>query len=158
MNEIGSEFGEFVEALVTASRALVAIAARSLAGIEEDVTLPQYRALILVASRGPQSVASLAHHLGVTPATATRMCDRLERKKLIERVQNPSDRRQVEVSLTTSARELIATVTQRRREEIEDLARTINPEDRVVLIEALRQLGAASGEPRDSQWSPEWNL
>ena len=37
-----------------ASRALVGVAARSLAGVGEEVTLPQYRMLVLLCSRGPQ--------------------------------------------------------------------------------------------------------
>ena len=42
------------------SRVLVAIAARSLADAGEEVTLTQYRSLVVLASRGPQGVAALA--------------------------------------------------------------------------------------------------
>jgi hypothetical protein len=41
---------ELIDALLSASRAMVAIAARSLAGLDADVTLPQYRALVVLAS------------------------------------------------------------------------------------------------------------
>ena len=46
-----------VDAVLTASRVLVAIAARSLADAGEEVTLTQYRSLVILASRGPQSIA-----------------------------------------------------------------------------------------------------
>ena len=46
-----------VDAVLTASRVLVAIAARSLADAGEEVTLTQYRSLVVLASRGPQGVA-----------------------------------------------------------------------------------------------------
>src|SRR6185295_18176780 len=36
--------GELVDALLSVSRAMVALAARSLADLDADVTLPQYRA------------------------------------------------------------------------------------------------------------------
>jgi hypothetical protein len=39
------------EALLTASRALVAVAARTLAAVDESVTLPQYRVREVLASR-----------------------------------------------------------------------------------------------------------
>jgi hypothetical protein len=52
-----------VDAALTASRALVGISARSLAAIESDVTLPQYRALVVLAERGEQTVSSLAEAL-----------------------------------------------------------------------------------------------
>jgi hypothetical protein len=75
----GGERDALVDAVLGASRALVAVAARSLATVAEDVTLAQYRALIELASRGPQRLADLATALGVEPSTATRMCDWSER-------------------------------------------------------------------------------
>ena len=69
-----------VDAVLSASRVLVAIAARSLADAGEEVTLTQYRSLVVLASRGPQSMAALAEAVAVTPATASRMCDRLVKK------------------------------------------------------------------------------
>jgi MarR family protein len=76
---------ELVDAVLGSSRALVAVAARSLANVAEDVTLAQYRFLIELASRGPQRLADLATALGVDRSTATRMCDRLVRKHLVTR-------------------------------------------------------------------------
>ncbi len=54
-------------------------AARSIAQVDDAVTLPQYRALVASAARGPQRVTDLAEELGVHPSSVTRMCDRLER-------------------------------------------------------------------------------
>ena len=45
---------ELVDTVLAASRALVAVAARSLAAAGDEVTLPQYRALVVLAARGPQ--------------------------------------------------------------------------------------------------------
>ena len=84
-----------VDAVLSASRVLVAVAARSLADVAEEVTLTQYRTLIVLASRGPQNLAGLAEAVGVTPATATRMCDRLVTKGLIRRRAEREDRRQL---------------------------------------------------------------
>jgi hypothetical protein len=39
------------DAVLTASRALVGVAARSLAIVDAEVTLPQYRALVVLAPR-----------------------------------------------------------------------------------------------------------
>ena len=81
-----------VDAVLSASRVLVAVAARSLSDIAEEVTLTQYRTLVVLASRGPQNLVGLAEAVGVTPATATRMCDRLVKKKLIVRQSEQDDR------------------------------------------------------------------
>src|ERR1700745_1711626 len=80
---------ELVDTVLAASRALVAVAARSLAAAGDEVTLPQYRALVVLAARGPQGTAELAAALAVNPSTATRMCDRLGGQGLIRRQREP---------------------------------------------------------------------
>jgi hypothetical protein len=47
------------------SRVLVGLAARSIAQVDEEVTLPQFRTLVLLVSRGPQRVVDLAGELSV---------------------------------------------------------------------------------------------
>src|SRR3954452_10273924 len=90
---------ELVDALLSASRAMVALAARSLAGLDADVTLPQFRALVVLAARGPQRAVDIATELGVNPSTGTRMCDRLVRKGLVRRTRTAGDRRVVRLGL-----------------------------------------------------------
>src|SRR4051794_34911962 len=107
-----------VDAVLTASRVLVAIAARSLTAAEDDVTLPQYRALVVLRARGPQSLVQLADELQVVPSTATRMCDRLVRKRLIRRGEVEGNRREVELAVTDKGAAIVDLVTRRRREEI----------------------------------------
>jgi len=128
MNKRNSESPDsVVDAVLSASRVLVAVAARSLADIAEEVTLTQYRTLVVLASRGPQNLVGLAEAVGVTPATATRMCDRLVKKKLIVRQSEQDDRRQVRLALTKKGLKLVGTVTNRRRREIEAILSTIAP-------------------------------
>ena len=68
-----------MDAVLTASRSLIAVATRSLGAAAEETTIAQYRALVVLASRGPQRMVDLAGALEVTPSTAGRMCDRLVR-------------------------------------------------------------------------------
>ncbi|XVU23002.1 MarR family transcriptional regulator [Actinoplanes sp. CA-054009] len=67
---------EVVGALLALSRAFVAEIARSLSGLDEDVTLPQFRTLVVLVSQGPQRIVDLANELTVTSSTAVRMCCR----------------------------------------------------------------------------------
>jgi DNA-binding MarR family transcriptional regulator len=130
---------------MTASRVLVAIAARSLAAAG-DVTLPQYRALVVLASRGPQRSIDLAAALGVNPSSATRLLDRLSRAGLIRRTRVQADRRSLRVALSPAGRDLVAQVTQRRREEVEQLLTALPPEQHDLVITALRAIADAAGE------------
>jgi DNA-binding MarR family transcriptional regulator len=149
---------EVVDGVLTASRALVAVAARSLAAAGEDVTLAQYRALVVLAAHGPQRVADLAAALTVTPATATRMCDRLVRKRLITRRTERADRRQVQIALTQRGRDLVDLVTERRRQEIAEIVARIPARQQHVLVEALGHFAESAGESRDEDWATGWDL
>lgn len=147
-----------IEAVLHASRALVAVAARSLVAAGEEVTLPQYRALVVLASHGPQPAAALAVALGVNPSTATRMVDRLVRKKLVSRQEGPDDRRQILVRLTAGGQHLVDAVTERRRGEISRIVSSIPPERRIEVMQAMSAFAEAAGEMRDQDWSAGWSL
>lgn len=155
--QAGADPGDqVVDAVLGASRVLVAVAARSLADLGEDVSLAQYRALVVLASRGPQRVSDLAEGTGVGTSTATRMCDRLVRKQLVRRHRLSADRRAVQVALTQSGRELVAEVTRRRRAEITSVVCQLSWQAQLQVVEALRAFAAAAGEVPEQDWSLGW--
>ena len=147
-----------VDALLSASRVLVAIAARSLADAGEEVTLTQYRSLVVLASRGPQSVAALADAVAVAAPTASRLCDRLVRKGLVRRRTDRHDRRQVRVGLTEAGRALVDAVTERRRQELARLLASTPLETQRSVVAALQQLAETAGEVPEQDWSTGWDL
>ena len=141
-----------VDAVLTASRSLIAVATRSLGAAAEDTTIAQYRALVVLASRGPQRMADLAGALGVAPSTAGRMCDRLVRKGLIRRHRARVDRRAVLVSVTAAGRQVVDQATARRRALIEDILAKLPADTQRAAAEALAAFAGAAGEVPDSQW------
>ena len=154
--EIDSE--AIVDAVLSSSRVLVAVAARSLGDVAEEVTLTQYRTLVVLASRGPQSLAELADAVDVTPPTATRMCDRLIKKSLIVRRHERGDRRLIRLTLAKDGRKLVDAVTQRRRAEIAHLMVAIPRDQQAALVDSLQRLTAAAGEVPEQDWSTGWDL
>jgi DNA-binding MarR family transcriptional regulator len=143
-----------VDAVLTASRTLVALATMSLGAAAEEITIAQYRTLVVLASRGPQRMAGLAAALAVTPSTAGRMCERLLRKGLIRRHRDRSDRRVVQVSITAAGRQVVDQATERRRQLIAGILRKLPGRQQRAVADALRALAAAAGEVPDSQWPP----
>ena len=89
--------------MLSASRALISVATKSLGAAAEEITITQYRALVVLASQGPQRLGDLASALEMAPSTAGRMSDRLVGKGLIRRHRAEADRRVVQVSLTAGA-------------------------------------------------------
>ncbi|MHB1208779.1 MAG: MarR family winged helix-turn-helix transcriptional regulator [Acidimicrobiales bacterium] len=147
-----------IDAVLTASRALVAVAAESLSDVAEEVTLTQYRTLVVLASKGPQRLSDLADAVGVTSATATRMCDRLIRKKLIHRRTQREDRRNVRITLSTKGQALVDGVTRCRRARIKQIVETISVQDQETLVKILTAFALAAGEIPERDWSAGWEI
>jgi DNA-binding MarR family transcriptional regulator len=144
-----------VDALLRASSALVAIAARSLSSVSEDVTLPQFRTLVLLATRGPQTVSAIADGLDVHASTMTRMCNRLVTRGLVIRTPSATDRREVVVTLSTSGRELVDDVIARRERELDAIVERVAPEKRATVVDALEMFADAAGAQADGDTAPE---
>jgi DNA-binding MarR family transcriptional regulator len=145
-----------VEALMTASRALVGITARSLAALSAEVTLPQFRALVVLASRGPQRPADISAELAVAPSTGTRMCERLVRKGLARRTRSESDRREVRVRLTPEGRELVELALRKRHDELAAIVAATSGHWSPAVVEALQAFASAAGELPEQEWWLGW--
>ncbi|MEL5956793.1 MarR family transcriptional regulator [Streptomyces sp. CLV115] len=138
---------EVTRAVLTASRLLVAVSARSLAAVEDRVTLPQFRLLVVLSTHDEAKLVTLAERLGVNPSTAMRMLDRLIAAGLAERRVNPANRRETVLRVTPGGRRLVEDVTAGRRREIEGIVERLAPEQRAALVDALTAFTVAGGEP-----------
>jgi len=148
---------EVIEAIIHASRAMVGIAMRSVTDCGDAVTLPQYRTLVVLSESGPRRLADLADALGVSPSTATRMCDRLVRKGLITRTRDDLDRREVNLVVTADGRSTVMNVINRRRSDVCALLRSIPRATRRELVDSLRLLSAATADTPELHWMPGWH-
>jgi DNA-binding MarR family transcriptional regulator len=137
---------EVVAAVLAASRLIVGMSARALADVDDSLTLPQLRTLVVLADRPPTKQADLAAELGVNPSTVLRMIDRLAAAGLVERQPNPDSRREQLVGLTPPGRDLVHRVMERRSEEVAALVSRLTPTDRAGLVHGLRVLTDAVPE------------
>jgi len=147
-----------VEAVMLAAQLLVAVTAQSIAAIEDEVSLPQFRVLVIVHNRGPQGLNAVAKSLDVHPSNATRACDKLVETGLLSRSEDPEDRRRLRLDLTDRGRRLVEGVLDRRRQQIEELLNLVPGDERRHLVRVLRSLVEA-GEQIDDQpaWTYSWS-
>jgi len=134
------------DSLLTASRLLVAISAHSIAQVDETITIPQFRTLVILSNRGPINLATLATLLGVQPSATGRMVDRLVSAGMIDRLPHPTSRRELLAALTKRGREVVAKVTAGRRAEIARIVAQMPAAERHGLVRALQAFTAAGGE------------
>ncbi len=143
----GQSLDAITDALLTASRLLVAISARSIGQVDDSITIPQFRTLVILSNQGSINLATLANLLGVQPSATGRMVDRLVSAGLIDRLPHPTSRRELLATLTKRGRDVVRRVTEHRRAEIAGFVEKMPPADRLGLVRALTAFTAAGGEP-----------
>jgi len=143
----GESVDVITDALLTASRLLVAISARSIALVDETMTIAQFRTLVILSSRGRVNLATLAGWLGVGPSPTGRMVDRLTSAGLIDRRPHPDSRRELVAELTAHGCEVVQQVTAHRRREIVRIVDKMPARERRGLVRALTAFTTAGDEP-----------
>lgn len=148
---------ELVDAVLAASRSLVAISAQSIAAVADQVDVVQFRVLIVVASRGPCTLGELAEGADLHLSTASRTCDRLVAAGLLHRSSRAGDRRTLELTLTPAGEELVGSVLRRRRTALKPMLARLSERKRQRLVHALRDLADAADEPSErALWAMGW--
>lgn len=135
--------------VLTASRALLGVVARSVAPVLGHVTLPQFRVLVVLSTAdGPVRSGDLAAALGVHPSTFTRNADRLVAAGWVQRSENPDNRRETLIELTEAGTHLVEQVTVRRHREIRSILSRLEPAERDLVLDAMAAFSRAAGEPQ----------
>jgi DNA-binding MarR family transcriptional regulator len=109
----------------------------------QDLTMGQFRALLVLARAEPLGVGALGERLGVGLPAASRMIDRLVQDGLAERWDDPNDRRRTLVRLTAHGRDSMEQLHQGRehmRNRLLDLMSQLAADDLAALRAGMRAL------------------
>lgn len=140
-----------VDAAMRAARVFLAVVAQSVAEVEHRVSSPQLRVLVFIATHGPQNLGAVAADLGVHPSNATRTCDRLVTAGLLDRSDNPVDRRYLLLDLSGQGRALVDSVMEHRRSAIEAVMNRMPATLRRSMGPVLDAFAQAAGEVDDDE-------
>jgi MarR family transcriptional regulator, lower aerobic nicotinate degradation pathway regulator len=97
-----------------------------------DLSIVQARLLGILRDRSP-TIMELARFLQLDKSSVTGLVDRAQERGLVQRSASPFDRRSVQVTLTTGARELVDEATAAFEAEIEVLVAGLNAAQRTRL-------------------------
>ncbi|MFH8250236.1 MarR family winged helix-turn-helix transcriptional regulator [Microbacterium sp. B2969] len=136
-----------VPTTLVASRALLGVIARSLSDALQEVTMPQFRVLVILAASGPLRMGSIAAMMGSHPSTFSRTVDRLVARGWVERQVNQDSRRETLLEPTSAARALVDGVSARRAAEISEILARLTPDEQNRVHEGMALFAAAAGEP-----------
>lgn len=103
-----------------------------------DLTFTQVRVMMLLAYVNQSlRISSVAARLNLTFASAGRNVDRLLHEDLVERNEDPQDRRVKLVRLTPRGQVLVSEYFAFHRQAIVDFSHRLSPADRIRLANAL---------------------
>lgn len=125
-------------AFEVATRDLVGLSLRSVADL--DLSLPQYRVLLVLHEQGTSSSTAVARALGVVGSTITRLADRLDASGHLVRGADPDNRSVVTLELTPLGRSVVKKVVTRRRRDLAAALSALDPAERSACAEALEKL------------------
>lgn len=146
----GGVSADEIEAVMRAARALVGISAASIAEVDDVVTVPQLRVMMMIETAGAVNLSAVAAGLQVSASNASRICDRLQKTGMVDRRDDPSDRRNVTLTLTSDGQTLINKVLRHRRTAIRRVLQQMTPRQRERVAAAMDEFAVAAGEPRSA--------
>jgi DNA-binding MarR family transcriptional regulator len=118
---------------------------------ESGLTLPQIVVLHILRHHGSQSVGFLGGALRLSPSATSHLVDRLYEMKLVQRTEDPSDRRQKIVAITPKGQKLTDRLADMRAKELATaIAEHIDPELQKELLRILETVMSALRTP------PRW--
>jgi DNA-binding MarR family transcriptional regulator len=117
---------------------------------EQGLSVPQIGVLFHINSRGTCGVSDIGDDTGVTSAAASQMLDRLVQNGLVERREDPDDRRAKQIVLTERGRRVLRGSMEARQRWFAALADVLSPHERDQAIATLQTLVARSGASTSS--------
>ena len=113
-------------------------------------SMAQFFLLMHVYYKKQCGISDLSDHMETTAAAASQLVDKLVQAGLLERTEDPHDRRARQITLTTKGRQLIEKSIQMRFRWLDSVVQTLSPEERSTVGEALKILTSAA-EEREKQ-------
>jgi MarR family 2-MHQ and catechol resistance regulon transcriptional repressor len=120
-------------------RALSQIAERSIQ--EAGLGLTDFAALEALLHKGPLTITEIQGKVLLASGSMTAAVDRLEKKGLIKRGPDASDRRAKVLHLTAEGKRIVEKAFRSHAEELESAMAVLNPNEKRELYALLKKLG-----------------
>ena len=112
---------------------------------EEELSVAQFAALLLLEFEGERSVGELAALLGRSLSATSRLLDGLVRRELAVRREDPNDRRAKRAAIAPRGHALLEQVQRRRADAQLALMAALTPEEEAAVMRGMALLAEAAG-------------
>ncbi len=109
---------------------------------KERLTIQQFNVLRILRGRKGKvaSLQDVSKDMIHSNSNTTRVIDKLVDKELVNRVQCPSDRRQIELTITDQGLEMLSSLDKKVEQTEKDLLEGITSEEIKVIIDNLEKI------------------
>jgi DNA-binding MarR family transcriptional regulator len=104
------------------------------------LSMPQFSILMRLHYRGECGISNISEHMDISAAAASQLVERLVQSGLIERTEDPHDRRARQLRLTEKGNQFIETGMDERYRWADELTASLNKDERLKVSEALEIL------------------
>jgi len=111
---------------------------------ESDLSPSQVNILMRLHFRGMCDVSAIGEQMGVTNAAASQAVERLVQKGLLDRTEDPVDRRVKQLRLSPRGEKLVEESFEARRRWMDGLTGVLSPEQQEEIAAALTALTDAA--------------
>jgi len=101
------------------------------------LSMPQFSILMQLHHKGACGMSRISEGYDISPAAASQLVDKLVHNDLIQRVEDPNDRRAKLLSLTDKGRDLVLRGIEERYRWVDELGDKLTADERVQVSEAL---------------------
>ena len=108
---------------------------------EPSLSVPQFRVLAFLSHHPGASLSDVADHIGITRASASTMVERLVQRNVVDRQEDPNERRHIMLKLTPTGSDLLEEMRNSTRQKIAELLDELTPEQLGHISAGLVLLG-----------------
>jgi MarR family transcriptional regulator, organic hydroperoxide resistance regulator len=116
--------------------------------LDVDLTMVQFKSLIVILNHKNTTPTKLAKALGVTPANVTGVVERLVKMGLVHRAGSPDDRRVLRLEATEKTRTLLSRIVERSADDMSRILELMTPGELSHLAQGLTALVSAARKRR----------
>lgn len=147
MKQYGRETNENLRALIALARGFMSVRRRESKTIKAGgLTVAQFAVIEAVYHRGPLPTSVITEKALTTSGNMTMVIQNLTKMGLVEKIDNPKDKRSYLVKLTDKGRDLFEEIFPPHLENINQIFSALDKEEKQELIRLMKKLGEENNE------------
>jgi DNA-binding MarR family transcriptional regulator len=117
------------------------------------LSIPQFGILVQLHYQHKCGVTDISNRMAITSAAASQLVDKLVQSGLVERAEDPHDRRAKELKLAAKGQQLVENSMAERHKWVDRLVEILEPAEQEKVAEALAILTRALQQMREQEKS-----